>query len=242
MLMFPSKQQRSMNRDTLILLSVTLLMAMLLTRTAAGQSQQPGNSPREQAIPSRPLTRDAAHSSRDARPSRTITRRGNPSTANTGRSGNKVKSTTTFWKTAGSLAVIVFLILAAGRILKKRGGGMGNTLPTEAVELLGRRYIDQRQVIHLVRLGSRILVLGSSPDGLRSLAEITDPVEIDYLAGVCRPADSSHGITQTFRGLFARRQHTESDGMISMSEPNPAEQYSADSSMQPGAELHHIPG
>jgi len=59
-------------------------------------------------------------------------------------------------------------------------------LPQEALEILGRRFVDPRQTILLVRIGSRILVVGSSANGLNSLGEIDDPVEVDLLAGMCR--------------------------------------------------------
>lgn len=238
-----------MNRDTSILLFVAVVATLFLPVPVAGQSHPPDRSLERQRVPATPFARDAADAHRAARPSRPITRRQKPATAASRRSGKKTKPTTTFWKTAGALAVIVVMILLAGRILKKRGGGIGNTLPAEAVELLGRRYLDQRQAIHLVRLGSRILVLGSSPDGLSSLAEITDPVEIDYLAGVCRPVSNSLGITQTFRSLFSGRQQIESDDNRSsrddretVSELNDAERFTADVSPQPSTELHHIPG
>ena len=56
----------------------------------------------------------------------------------------------------------------------------------------------------LVRLGSKILLLGSSPAGLRTLAEVTDPVDVDFLAGVCRQNDADGTAAQTFRALFNR--------------------------------------
>jgi len=233
---------------------VVALCVILLTAThSAGFAAEPrdasGRSIGRQAVASSPGARGRADSPEDRRPARTITRRANSSSTAERRSGSKATSTTTFWKTTGSLALIVVLILAAGRILKKRDGAFGHALPTEAVELLGRRSIDGRQVIHLVRLGSRILVLGSSSEGLRSLAEITDPVEIDYLAGLCRSGNVSSGITATFRSLLTGRQQPDSDeppsdfdATFSTTEPSRVERFSADSSRQPDAELHHVPG
>jgi hypothetical protein len=37
-----------------------------------------------------------------------------------------------------------------------------------------------------VRIGSRILVVGSTQNGLSSLGQIDDAVEVDVLAGLCR--------------------------------------------------------
>ena len=74
------------------------------------------------------------------------------------------------------------------------------------IEILGKRRIDSRQSIHLVRLGSQILVLGSTATGLRTLTEVTDPVEVDYLAGLCRHSDAKTSAIQTFRMLFTRQR------------------------------------
>ncbi|MEX2288127.1 MAG: flagellar biosynthetic protein FliO [Planctomycetaceae bacterium] len=117
----------------------------------------------------------------------------------------KASSAGSVWTTIGSLAVVVFLILIIARSWKKHGSRIGGQIPSEAVELLGKKHIDARQSLHLVRLGSRILLLGSSTGGLRTLAEITDPVDVDFLAGVCRQTMADGAVSQTFRALFNRR-------------------------------------
>jgi tellurite resistance protein len=53
-----------------------------------------------------------------------------------------------------------------------------------------------------LRCGSRILIVGSTPDGLSTLSEITDPVEVDYLAGVCSRTDAEPGVGQAFKPLL----------------------------------------
>src|SRR4051812_27752 len=66
------------------------------------------------------------------------------------------------WTTLGALAGVIGLFLVMARLFRKHGGALQPGLPAGALEILGRRFIDQRQAIVLVRLGSRILVLGSS--------------------------------------------------------------------------------
>jgi len=48
-----------------------------------------------------------------------------------------------------------------------------------------------------------MLVLGVGPDGIRTLSEITDPVEVDLLAGACRRRDETAS-GPTFSQLFHR--------------------------------------
>ena len=108
------------------------------------------------------------------------------------------------WKTLGALAFVLALIIVGAKLWKKHGLGIAAGLPAEAIDVLGKRHLDSRQSIHLIRLGSRIIVLGSSTDGLRTLAEVTDPVEVDYLAGLCRQENSGGSAAQSFRTLFSR--------------------------------------
>jgi flagellar biogenesis protein FliO len=135
--------------------------------------------------------------------SRRISRPGEPAAAN--ERGEQPRRPGSFWQTLGPLALIVVVIVLAARVWKKHGPRINAGVPAEALEVLGRRHLDARQTIHLVRLGSRILVLGSSPAGLRTLAEITDPVEVDSLAGLCRRTDDEPGIAATFRSLFQKQ-------------------------------------
>lgn len=94
------------------------------------------------------------------------------------------------WTTVISLAVIVGgLGLVAYWLRPYLGGPRG--LPIEAMELLGRRTIEHKVVIHLVRCGGRVLVLGVSPEGARTLSEITDPAEVQRLVAACHsPRDA----------------------------------------------------
>lgn len=114
------------------------------------------------------------------------------------------------WTAFGSLAVIVLVILAAARVWKKHGPALRIGLPSEALEVLGTRRLDRRHAVQLVRCGSRILVLGLSDEGLRTLAEITDPVEVDYLAGLCRRGEGDQYAGPTFHSLFQRSRDTTS--------------------------------
>jgi hypothetical protein len=91
----------------------------------------------------------------------------------------------------------LFLVLLSAKFFRNRGLSAPGILPADAVEVLGRTVVDYRHTIHLVRCGSRLLVLGSSQDGLSTLSEITDPAEVGRVAALCRaaePAVASLGI------------------------------------------------
>lgn len=109
-----------------------------------------------------------------------------------------------WWGSLASLAAVLGMIVLGARLWKKHGPPGRTILPAEALEVLGRRVLDPRQSIYLVRLGSRILVLGATPAGLSTLSEITDPVEVDLLAGQCRPPveERPSSPRQSFATLF----------------------------------------
>jgi flagellar biogenesis protein FliO len=93
------------------------------------------------------------------------------------------------WGTVTALGVIAVGLFLAVRWLKQHGPPSLRGLPNEAVEPLGQRILSRGVAVHLVRCGSRMLLLGVGPDGIRTLSEITDPVEIDLLSGACRRRD-----------------------------------------------------
>lgn len=109
---------------------------------------------------------------------------------------------TSLWGTVAGLFA-VFGVFVGVRVWLTRHGPVGlRGLPAEALELLGRRTIEPRVSIHIVRCGPKILVLGVGPDGVRTLSEITDPVEIDLMAGACRKKESGRTGTDSFPGLM----------------------------------------
>ena len=131
-----------------------------------------------------------------------LPRRRDSTTRDTTRShgGSAMGWSATVW----SLLFVVGLIAAGARWLKSRSPAATRGLPDEVFELLGRKAIDPRTSVVLARCGSRLLVLSQSTHGLQTLAEITDPVEIDCLAGLCRATQSDQSLVETFRSMLHR--------------------------------------
>ncbi|HEY5313577.1 MAG TPA: flagellar biosynthetic protein FliO [Pirellulales bacterium] len=100
-----------------------------------------------------------------------------------------------------SLAMVVGLFLLAAWLLRKSLPSTGRTLPTDVVEVLGRVSLAPRQPAQLVRIGQKLILISISSAGVRTLTEITDPAEVDRLAGMCRQADPQSS-TAAFRHVF----------------------------------------
>lgn len=75
-------------------------------------------------------------------------------------------------------------------------------LPGEVLEMLGRAPLNARQEMQLVRVGNKLLLLSVTATAAETLTEITDPEEIDRLAGICRHGQSD-GISVSLREMLA---------------------------------------
>jgi hypothetical protein len=71
------------------------------------------------------------------------------------------------------------------------------------VSVLGRVPLAARQFAQLVRVGNKLVLLSVTPAGAETLTEITDPVEIDRLLGLCLERQS-HSSTSEFDDVFRK--------------------------------------
>lgn len=109
----------------------------------------------------------------------------------------------------GSLAVVLGLFLGMTWLLRRGLPKGTRLLSSEVVEVLGRTPLAPRQQMHVIRFGSRLLLVSVTSTGAETLAEITDPAEVDRLAGICQQSHA-HSATNTFRQIF--RQLSEGRG------------------------------
>ena len=87
-----------------------------------------------------------------------------------------------------ALVVLLLFVLGLAKLFLKRSPYSITGLPTDAVDVLGRRTVDQRNSVYMIKVGSRLILMGSSSNGLSPLAEITDPIEVASLTNVCAAA------------------------------------------------------
>jgi flagellar biogenesis protein FliO len=107
----------------------------------------------------------------------------------------------TLLTTFGSLALVLCLFFAVAWILRRGSPHALSVLPGEVVEILGRASLPGRHQMHLVRCGHKLLLVAVSTAGADTLTEITDPLEVDRLCGLCRE-HHPHSATATFRGIL----------------------------------------
>lgn len=100
-----------------------------------------------------------------------------------------------------SLAVVLGLFFAVAWAMRRSLPPGPAALPSEAVEVLGRTPLVGRQHAHLVRCGNKVLLVYVSQGVAETLTEITDPLEVDRLTGLCRQSQPQSA-ANTFRQLL----------------------------------------
>ena len=128
--------------------------------------------------------------------------------ASEGRDGPQ-RSAPSLTSLLGGLAIVLGLFFLLAWVMK-RGLPKGTAvLPAEVVEVLGRSPLAPRQQMHLLRIGNKLLLVCISAAGAETLTEITDPVEVDRLAGLCqqtRAFSATNSFRQAFQQFAARRK------------------------------------
>lgn len=115
--------------------------------------------------------------------------------------GREITGLPSVWGTLGSLILVIAIFCGAMWMLRRASPQTVRTLPREALEVLGRSPLAGKQQVHLVRCGNKLLLLAIAPGEVKTLTEITDPVEVDRLAGLC-VQNSSSSATASFRQVF----------------------------------------
>lgn len=142
---------------------------------------------------------------RDRRASVPLPARGEKSETATNRRGLDMALTT-----GGALALVVGLILVLAWAARRAAPRGSSLLPGEVVEVLGRAPLANRQQIHLLRCGHKLLLVSVTPTGAETLTEITDPMEVDRLAGLCQQAQPGSA-TAAFRNVLQQFNHEPGD-------------------------------
>lgn len=106
-----------------------------------------------------------------------------------------------FVSVLSSLAIVIGLILAAAWFYRKAAPKISGALPKQVVQVLGRTPLAPRQQLVLLRLGSKLILVSNLHGDVRAISEITDPLEVDRLTGLCEAAQPG-SISESFRSVL----------------------------------------
>jgi flagellar biogenesis protein FliO len=109
-----------------------------------------------------------------------------------------------------SLAIVLGLFFVVVWAMRRTMPAAAAPLPSDVVQVLGRTIVGHRQQLQLLRFGSRLLLVSVTPGGVETLAEIAEPDEVTYLAGLCqqsRPGSTTTAFRQVLEQLAGERTH-----------------------------------
>jgi flagellar biosynthetic protein FliO len=104
----------------------------------------------------------------------------------------------------GPLVVVLGVMAVALWAARKFVPGVRRLGGSGAVRVMARTHLAPRQSIALVKVGSRVLVVGQTADRLTTLDTITDGDEVSHLLGLCHartPDDASGAFQNVFRNV-----------------------------------------
>ena len=112
----------------------------------------------------------------------------------------------TMYTTGTALAVVVGLFLLCAWALRRGARKSVHLLSSDVAHVLGRVPLAARQFAELLHVGNKLVLVSVTSSGAEILTEITDPVEVDRLLGICKQTDGRSS-TVEFDEMF--RQLTE---------------------------------
>lgn len=101
----------------------------------------------------------------------------------------------------GSLTIVLGLFFVVAWAMRKAAPRGSLLLPKEVFDILGRAPLGARQQVQLLRCGNKLLLVSITPNGTETLTEVTDPLEVDRIAGICQQAHPKSATT-AFRQVF----------------------------------------
>jgi flagellar biogenesis protein FliO len=118
------------------------------------------------------------------------------------------------FSTAGvGLAIVVGLFLICMWMLRRGGARTSGVLPSDAFAVLGRAPLTSQSFAHLLRLGNKLVLVAMSSDGIQPLTEVTDPMEVDRLTGLCA-SGRGHGPTAEFQQVLSQLAREPARGFL----------------------------
>ena len=87
------------------------------------------------------------------------------------------------WRTFVALLVVLALICLSVFVLKRLIGGAPVFLDQRLGRVIGRIHLSPKAILYLVKVGDKVLVIGTTPTAISLVAEVTDPETVSQMEG-----------------------------------------------------------
>lgn len=165
---------------------------------------EPPRGTRTTAIP----PRGKSHPQEGAIPIPPPSSRGGPGTADDSSAPSLLGGVVTV--VTSSLAIVIGLFLLLAWLSRRAMPRAAIALPQDVVEVLGKSPLAGRSYLQLIRLGNKLVLISTTPDGAEPLSEIDDPEEVNRLTGICRQ-HQPESISTSFRQVLDQLGRQKSD-------------------------------
>ena len=152
------------------------------------------------------------------------------------------------WTLASSgfwLGVVMLAICGVLWVIKRVVPGATSSFKSPAAEVLGRTLLDSRKCLYVVKIGRRIVLVGSSPERLSPLAEVTDPAEVGEIVALAageRGARAFQAELSRESGLYGEQKATVAIDHVVQDLPGGEGQELTEESAAPDGALGRIRG
>jgi flagellar biosynthetic protein FliO len=83
-----------------------------------------------------------------------------------------------YWRMMLAVLLVLALGVAAYYVSKKLGGKIIN-LPNRQIKLVETLYLGSRKTLHLIKVGNKSIVIGTTPTTITRIADISDSSVMD---------------------------------------------------------------
>jgi flagellar biogenesis protein FliO len=90
---------------------------------------------------------------------------------------------TGWWRTIGALALVVVLIFGVRVAIRRLGPSGAAARGADVARVVWRKNLTPRHQLFLLRLGGRVLLVGTGPTGMDVLMQTSDEQEMRELLG-----------------------------------------------------------
>jgi flagellar biogenesis protein FliO len=105
--------------------------------------------------------------------------------------------------TVAAMLLVFGLFLLSIWLVKRAAAKPTSALPEEVVSVLGRKQLAGREFAQLLHVGNKLVLVSVTSGGMKPITEVTDPVEVDRLLGICAQSRPDSG-SAAFRQVFDR--------------------------------------
>jgi flagellar biogenesis protein FliO len=109
--------------------------------------------------------------------------------------------TQSIYTIATALTIVIGAFLIFAWALRRGTKKTHTVLPADVASVVGRVPLAARQFAELLRVGNKLVLVSLTPNGAEPLTEVTDPVEVDRLLGLCQQYDP-RSTTKAFEQVF----------------------------------------